>query len=560
MKYSRLYTVFVGWLGAGLLSCGVGVGALAEKLGSRPNVVFLLTDDQQNDELGYLEGKALTPHFDRMAAEGVRFNRHYVASSVCSPSRYTCLAGQFASRCTIPFFTDQSTPEGVRRVLWNLGFADDQPILPKVLQHNGYRTGFVGKWHINGVGITPQVPKGSNAADPEIAAKLKANYAAICEDIKAFGFDYVKGAYRGNLHDDPLLVNTGMDEHNMEWLTKSALDFIDESARGDEPFYLYFATTLTHVPDVNTSLAADPRISGEGLLDEPITGVLPPRASVYERLDAAGVDRDLAKATWLDDGVGALMKKLEDLGIADNTVIIYMNDHGMASRSKGTAYEGGLITPALAWGPGLLKPQVVDTLTQNTDFVPTIFDLAGVTPPAEMVIDGKSWLPLVAGDVERTHTSVYSEIGLTRSVTTDDGWKYIAFRVPPSFQRTLDERLADQAAYWQEELQRRPNMRGAFSAPDPRARYHQMGMAPGGHRFERGQLNPNAAWIGNYFDADQLYNLNVDPVESTNLAADPAHAVKLAEMKALLRGYLETMPDTFEDLLDVDAGPMTVLE
>ena len=529
----------------------------------RPNIIFLITDDQANSELGYMGGNALTPNFDRMAAEGVRFDQNYVASSVCSPSRYTCLSGQFASRCSIPFFTDQSTDEGVRRVLWNIGFAAGQPIVPKVMQANGYRTGFVGKWHINGVGVAPQAPKGSDAADPAVAGLLKKNYDAICEGIKGFGFDYVKGAYRGNLHDDKLLVNTGMDEHNMEWLTKSALDFINEASSADDnkPFYLYFATTLTHVPDVNTSLKADPRISGEGLLAEPITGLLPPRESIYERLDAAGVPRDMAKATWLDDGVGALLTRLEDLGIAENTLVVYMNDHGMASQSKGTAYEGGLVTPTLAYWPGTFAPQTVDTLTQNTDFAPTFFEIAGVTPPANMVLDGKSWLPLVDGRAQHTHTSVYSEIGLTRSVTTADRWKYIAFRVPLSFQRTTEERLAEHRAELAQTLIENPWMAGNPRYDiDPQARYHQMGMAAGGHRFERGQLNPDAAWYGNYFDTDQLYDLNADPQESTNLAADPAHAEKLVEMKGLLRGYLETMPDTFEDLLDIDAGPMTGVE
>ncbi len=525
----------------------------------RPNIIFILTDDQSNEELGYLGGKALTPNLDRMAREGVRFNRNYVASSVCSPSRYTCMSGQFASRCEIPFFTDQATAEGVRRVLWNLGFTPDQPIIPKVLRSHGYRTGFVGKWHINGVGKPFKMPPpGSDPTDPEIAKLLKFNHESICEDIRKFGFDFVDSAYRGNLHDDKLLVNTGMDEHNMEWMTEAALRFIEQSKDG--PFYLYFAPTLNHVPDPNKSLKADPRISGEGLLDEPITGIMPPRESIYERLDAAGVDHSLAKATWLDDGIGAILKKLEDLGIAENTLVVYMNDHGMADKSKGTCYEGGLITPTLAYWPGRLKPQVVDAITQNTDFAPTFFEAAGVTPPANMVIDGKSWLPLVEGKVEKIHDAAYAEIGLTRSVSTLE-WKYIAFRVPPSYQRTTEERFAEHKANYEREVAKHPWMKdNPRYALDPLAIYHQMGMSPGGSMFERGQRNPQAAWYDNYFDADQLYHLTVDPKESTNLAYDPAYADKLAEMKALLRSFLETMPDTFEDFLDVDAGPYTGVE
>ncbi|MEM9253484.1 MAG: sulfatase-like hydrolase/transferase, partial [Planctomycetota bacterium] len=280
-----------------------------------PNIVFIITDDQKNDQLGYLEGEALTPNLDRMASEGAIFEQSYVASSVCSPSRYTVLSGQYASRVDLPFFAQSTTDEGVRRVLWNVGFSPGQPTLQSVLQDNGYTTGMIGKWHINGVGNRPPTPpKGSDPADPEIAAILQANHEALREGIKHHGFSWADHVYAGNLVDDKRLVNTGMDEHNMEWLTDAALRFIEENR--DEPFFLYFATTLNHVPDPNKSLReADPRISGEGLLPEPITGIMPPRETIYERLAEAGVDEKHAMALWLDDGIGAILTKLEELGI-----------------------------------------------------------------------------------------------------------------------------------------------------------------------------------------------------------------------------------------------------
>ncbi|MEM1208260.1 MAG: sulfatase-like hydrolase/transferase [Planctomycetota bacterium] len=517
-----------------------------------PNIVFIITDDQTNDQLGYLEGEALTPNLDRMANEGVVFNRSYVASSVCSPSRYTVLSGQYASRVALPFFKQSTTEEGVCRVLWNVGFSPGQPTLQSVLQENGYTTGMIGKWHINGVGTRPAIPpKGSDPADPEMAAMLRANHDAICEGIKRHGFDWVDHAYAGNLHDDKRLMNTGLAEHNMEWLTDAALRFIEESR--DEPFFLYFATTLNHVPDPNKSLRkADPRVSGEGLLPEPITGIMPPRETIYERLAEAGVDEKHAMALWLDDGIGAVLNKLETLGIADNTLVIFFNDHGMADKSKGTLYEGGLITPTLAYWPGRIEPQVVDAMTQNTDFAPTILDAAGIEPPADMVLDGHSWLPLVDGEVDAIRDSVYTEIGLVRAVSTPE-WKYIAFRVPPSLQRTLDERMADHVAELERTHEQWPWTKSNPNYQiDPDARYHQMGMAAGGSRFERGQRNADAAWFENYFDADQLYHLSVDPLEGNNLANDPAHAATLAEMQAELRRYLERLPDTFEDYLDAN--------
>lgn len=528
----------------------------------RPNVIFIISDDQEAREFGYLNpGNALTPSLDRMASEGVNFTRGYVAASVCSPSRYTVLSGHYASRCSIEYFTNQATEEGVRRVLWNLGFAEGQPTVQSVLQKAGYRTGFIGKWHINGVGkLPPLPPEGSDPHDPKINALLKQNHDSICEGIKRWGFDEVPAAYRGNPNDDPMLVRTGMNIHNMEWLTKGALDFIEGAAGDKEPFFLYFATTLTHVPDPDASRHIDPRYTGEGVLDEPITGIMPPRETIGERLAAAGIpDKDeRGAALWMDDGIGAVMKKLEDLGIAEDTLVIFFNDHGMEGCSKGTCYEGGLITPTLAYWPGTIAPQVCDEFVQNIDFMPTILDAAGVEPPEEAELDGQSWLPLVANNREGEDVEwrdfVYSEIGLTRAITTKD-MKYIAFRVPASLERTHAERLAEHKKLYAEMLVKEPWTRSMKLPIDPGARYYQMGMAPGGHRFERQQLMTKpgkkpAAWLPNYFDPDQLYDLSKDPAESTNLADDPAYADELAKMKAKLRGVLETLPDTFETLLD----------
>lgn len=542
------------------LSLLINVTTPSRAAAQRPNVIFIITDDQEAREFGYLNpGDALTPNLDRMAREGVNFTHSYVAASVCSPSRYTVLSGQYASRCDAPYFTNEATAEGVRRVLWNVDFLPGQPTVHSVLKGAGYRTGFVGKWHINGIAIAPPLPlppEGSDPHDPKINALLKQNHENISNGIKGWGFDEAPAVYRGNPNDDQLLKRTGMNLHNMEWLTKGALDFIDGAAKKKQPFFLYFATTLTHVPDPDASRFVDPRYTGEGVLDEPITGIMPPRETIGPRLAAAGVPdkNERGAALWMDDGIGAILKKLEDLGIAENTLVIFFNDHGMEGSSKGTCYEGGLITPTLAYWPGMIQPQVRDEFVQNIDFMPTILDAAGVAIPEQAELDGKSWLPLVRGEDVEWRDFVYSEIGLTRAITTKD-MKYIAFRVPPSFQLTHAERLAEHKKLYAEMLVNEPWSRELNLPIEEEARYYQMGMAPGGHRFERQQLMTKedkepAAWLPNYFDPDQLYDLRKDPAESTNLANDPAYAKEFSEMKAKLRGVLETLPDTFETLLD----------
>ncbi len=511
-------------------------------LPAKPNVIFIIVDDQSTDLVGFMEGKALTPHIDRLAQDGIRFERAYVTASVCSPSRYTCLSGQYASRCTIPPFNKAMTTEGVTRVLWNIGFSGDQITLPMALQQGGYKTGFVGKWHINGLPGWKPLPKGSDPADPEVIAHLKRNLTNAENGIKKFGFNYAKHVFRGNPWDDKALRNSGLNVHNQEWLTQAGLEFIEQNQ--NNPFFLYFATTLNHVPDNHASLVGDARKCPEGILPEPITGVQPSRASVIKRCKAAGIDKKRWGATWLDDGIGALLDKLEELDLQENTLIIYFVDHGMAAASKGTCYEGGLIAPTFAHWSGVVQPQVSQAMIQNIDFAPTIMEVAGVTPPETMKVDGKSFVPALKGQIFDGHESLYSEIGLIRAITTADGWKYIAFKVPPSLQRTKEERMADQMKL----IEQQKEYGGYELSVDPEARYYQMGMGAGGTAFERHQLEGGAAWKDNYFDPDQLYNLNEDPLETKNLAKDPAYADKLAEMKKLLAGYLNDLPGTYPEL------------
>lgn len=526
------------WMLGGMLMLANGPAA-----GEPPNIVFIITDDQPTSQLGFLGGEVLTPNIDRLATGGIQFERAYVSASVCSPSRYTCLSGQHASRCRIPFFTDQSTAEGVTKVLWNVGFADDQVTLPKALQRGGYTTGFVGKWHINGPPRWTLLPPGSDPADPAVKAILADNQAAASEGIRGHGFDYAERVYQGNPNDDQALVHAGLNGHNMEWVTEGALAFIE--ANRDRPFYLYFSPTLVHVPPPLESLQGDPRRSPVGMLDGPITGVQPSRDNVMQRCREAGIDPAKWGATWLDDGIGAVMDKVRDLGLAEKTLFVFFVDHGMATASKGTCYEGGLVSPTVAYWPGTIQPARTQAMIQNTDFAPTLLEVAGIAPPADMVVDGKSFAPLFRGEPFAGHPAVYSEIGLVRAVSTPT-WKYLTFRVPPSLERTLPERMAEHQAELALEREKWPE--AMTRELDPEARYYQMGMAPGGSRFERGQMKGDAPWVKNYFDTDQLYDLVRDPTESKNLADDPAYADKLAEMQDLLRGYLRDLPGTYPGL------------
>lgn len=529
-----------------------------EARSSKPNVVIFFTDDQPMDSFGFIKGKAHTPNIDRIANQGAYFSNAYATSSVCSPSRYSALTGQYASRCPTPNFARSTSVEGVTKVLWNMGMSDDQWNFPRVMQANGYKTGMIGKWHVGSSGKhgrRKHVP-GTDPKDPAVIEVLKYNQEYYCKDIAEFGFDYVGAAYHGNPNDDPNLVKTGTNVHVPEWQTQHALKFIVDNK--DEPFVLYYASTLLHVPDCTEDLKKDPRLTPLGWMDEPIApGVLPPREDVIRRAREAGVPEGklgkLIAATWLDDVVGAVQDKLKELGLEDNTLILYFNDNNTDDQGKGSCYQGGAHVPMMAYMPGVVVPGERKQLVGNIDIAPTIFDICGVTPPEDMVLDGASLMPLARGEVVEWRDSMFLEIGITRAVVSEDGFKYLAFRVPESYTDRPKEEIQQEHREALAKIHKQFPWTKKMWNEEENPRYMHMGMAPGGHHMERFQLYlNNPPFKNNYYDSDQLYDLNRDPRETTNLANNPEYATKLREMQGKLKELLDDVPGTFADLKPVE--------
>ncbi|MGC6456268.1 MAG: sulfatase [Coraliomargaritaceae bacterium] len=523
----------------------------------KPNVVVIYTDDQPMDSFGFIRGKAHTPNIDKLAREGVYFSNAYATSSVCSPSRYSALTGQYASRCPTNNFKESTSEEGVTKVLWNMGMSDDQWNFPRVMQANGYKTGMVGKWHVGSSGKhgrRKSVP-GTDPSDPAVKEVLEYNQKFSCRDIAEFGFDYVGAAYHGNPNDDPNLVKTGCNVHAPEWQTKHALEFIDKYK--EEPFVLYYATTLLHVPNCTEDLLnKDPRLTPLGMQDEAIEGILPPREDVVRRAREAGVPEGrlgkLLAATWLDDVVGAVQDKLKDLGLDENTLIIFFNDNSTDDRGKGSCYQGGAHVPMMVHLPGVVLPGERSELVGNIDIAPTIFDFCGVTPPEEMLLDGASLMPLCRDEVTEWRDSMYLEIGLTRAVVSDDGFKYLAFRVPESYTNRPKEEIMEEHRQVLAEIHRKFPWTQKIWGVEENPRYMHMGMGAGGHAMERFQLMENPPFLDHYFDPDQLFDLNRDPRETINLANNPEYQVKLQQMQKSLRTLLADVPGTFADLKTVE--------
>lgn len=520
---------------AAVLSILFFAGTVSAENRRKPNVLFIITDDQELDSFGFIKKKALTPNIDRLAAEGVYFSRGYVSSSVCTPSRYSCLTGRYASRSQVGKFTRNITEEGQTWVHWNADLAQSEANVAKILRANGYVTGIVGKLHgFELPGHHKSINRHADPNDPNVIRLLRQDQKRFADELEKHGFDYAAHLHRGNLGSGRS-IPLPLCQHAPEWTATAAIDFIEQNR--DRPFYLFYATTLLHGPNPLDSLKSDPRISEEGYLRK-APQAQPARETVLKRVKEAGIPEHLAPATWLDDNIGALLGKLDELGIADNTLVILFNDHGVEG-GKGTLYEGGVHTPIIMRYPARIRPQSCDELIQNIDFVPTILSACGISVSPEMHVDGMDLMPLLLGDMGQTRDSLFCEIGYTRAVVTKKH-KYIAFRVPPSRWISREDNLKAM----REAAQKTPGKESAL-AVNPEGRITHIHRFPGGDGTELG--NGLKHYRRHYFDADQLYCLTSDPGEQENLASRPENQGLMKDLQATLAQYLARAPGTFAE-------------
>jgi arylsulfatase A-like enzyme len=502
-----------------------------------PNILFFIADDMYPEMFNCLPegaGKNLTPNLDRLAGEGTLMVNQYVVSPVCTPSRYNCLTGRYASRATNrEFLRKTESEEGQTVIQWNTFITREDSILPHYLSELGYATGMVGKNHVIEARGLYQFP--DYHADPgndSIRERVEANYEKVRKAILNCGFDYAGGLY----HNNPNFI--GLEKlavQNLDWTTQAGLEFIDRYH--DRPFFLYFATTVPHGPtEAGRSWNADPRITAAGILDK-APDVLPPRKTLEERVSAAGLEgRGRENILWLDDALGALISRLEEHGILDNTIIFFFNDHGQ--HAKGTLYQGGVHDPSIVWKKGGFPagPQC-HAQVSNVDFASTILELAGADSlPAGM--DGISFLGALNGGTMQPREALYFELGYARAVIRGR-YKYYVVRYPD---HAVNWSPAERAAVLERYNKGREARNMKVVNRDPGKSFSHLETLPGGGEAEHESYGKLPA----YFEADQLYDLEADPGEMLNLAGDSAYRQVLEEMKDLLRSYTGPLPGKFD--------------
>lgn len=541
-----------------------------KKENTKPNIIFFIADDMNPGMFNNISKSLsedldpnLTPALDRLAREGVWLDNMKVVSPVCTPSRYNCLTGNYASRAVNRAFRNNTKiNDGQPVIQWNSFIVPGkQKTMGNYFQSIGYKTGFVGKNHIiesvAQVGEEAKPDLYADPRDPDIKEGLEYRYKELQEDIKKCGFDYADGLY----HNNPNWLGVkALASHNMDWIAEKGLEFIDKY--NDEPFMLYIATTLPHGPaESNRSWKADRRITPLGILDKS-PDVLPQYKgillemykkkiakdsgieptirniiSLNRRIEANGMKgKHKENLLWLDDAVSAIFSKLEETANLDNTIIVFFNDQGQDL--KGTLYEGGINSEAFIWKSGGFKVgNVLNTPVSNVDFLPTLLDLAGDRKNLNN-FDGYSFKSALDNKDYKGRTFMYYELGYARAIVKDD-FKYYSVRYPEwAMNLTFEER--------KEMLEKHNAYKELFGRPlitsDPTEPFGQLVMIPGGELLE----NKAFTTMPYFSDPDQFYDLKNDPEEQHNLINDPKYAEKIKELKEELRKELKKLPGNYD--------------
>ena len=410
-RLPRLFLIL--WAAAPL--CGATLHPWAAMAAERPNILFIMSDDHGYQAISaYGSNRNQTPHIDRLAKEGMRFDRCFVTNSICGPSRAVILTGKYSHL--------NGFPDNSGRAWFN----GAQQTAPKLLQAAGYTTAVIGKWHLN--------------SDPT-------------------GFDYwhiLQG--QGPYYNPPMKTPEGVVRHTgytTEIITDLALDWLKNQRDKSKPFFLMYQHKaphrnwlpgpkyLDHYKDVTlpepetlfddysgrTKPARENQMSIADHLTDDDLKLTPPRGlnpeqletfvKAYEQENAELKAANLQgkeRTKWnyqryakdylrcvdaVDDNVGRVLDYLDESGLAENTVVFYTSDQGWYLGEHGWydkrwMYEESFRTPLLVRWPGKVQPgSVTSDMAMNLDFAETFLDLAGLQVPADM--QGRSLVPVLQG-------------------------------------------------------------------------------------------------------------------------------------------------------------------
>jgi arylsulfatase A len=375
------------------LSCVVSA---AEITGTKPNVVFILADDLGVECLSAYGGTShKTPNIDRLAKEGMRFTKSF-SHPFCSPSRGSLLTGRYPFQNGLKVVLHSKKQE-------NIYLKPSQPSFPRQLKQHGYATQIVGKWHVS--------------------LEHKHN------TIREFGFDHYqtwcifdeKGEKTTRfwnpylMRDDRIIAAEIKNRYGPDVDLEVYLDFIKTNAKAKKPFLAYYSTYLPHYPWEPTPDSKEKTY----------------RAPNSDHKGDPKYFPDML--AYLDKQIGSMLQTLDDLGIADNTIIIFLADNGTdtglinqwgegksIAGGKGTMTDRGTHVPLLVRWPGKIKAgSVCEDLVDFTDFLPTLCELTGAKLP-EPSIHGRSFAPQLLGQPGQPREWIHIQHGDNRQLRNHD--------------------------------------------------------------------------------------------------------------------------------------------
>ncbi len=451
---------------------------------NRPNIIFILSDDHRYDFMGFTGAvEALeTPNLDRMAKNGAHFPNAFVSTALCSPSRASILTGQYAHAHTV---VDNSAPipEGTK-------------FFPEILQKNGYQTSFFGKWHMGNEDDKPQA-----------------------------GFDYWLSFRGQGVYNNPTFNINGQQvkqpegSYTTDRLTDYAVEWL-ENREKDKPFFLYLSHKAVHAEFIpaerhrglhaNTPVVTPPSMyltatdkspyfsDREMPITSPVNYIDIPQWVRRQRFSWHGVDYMyhgaipfdsfyrlyLETLMGIDESVGRVLDYVEQNGLKENTLIVYMGDNGFSFGEHGLidkrhAYEESMKVPFLAQYPKLIQPGTVNpNIVMNIDLAPTFLELAGL-PDSKPDIQGKSLLPILKNQNAAWRDKVFYEYY----------WEMAFPSTPTIFAVRTDQ-----------------------------------------YKF----IFNHGVW-----DTNELYDLKADPYEMNNLIRSPEHQKIASELRSEIFNWLE---------------------
>ena len=382
-----------------LLTVGLGVGwfagvgaALADDASeARPNIVFIMSDDHAAHATGTYGGRLSeldpTPHLDKLAEEGMRFDRAYATNSICTPSRATLLTGQYSHLNGVPVF-NPIDPE--------------RAVFPTMLQQAGYYTALIGKWHLGSdpVGFDDwEIFPGQGAYwNPAFyTATGQRKYEGHASDVTT---DLAIERLKDRPADKPFMLMVHHKAPHRNWQPHPRHQAKYKELKIPEPENLFddYSSRTNAIHEQRQSVARD--LNKNDLKQDPPPGLSEDELVrwKYQRY----MQDYLACVQGVDDSIGRITDWLDEHGLKENTVVIYTSDQGFFLGEHGMydkrfMYEESARMPLVVRWPAAVKPSAVcEALVTNCDFAPTFLDLAGLPPSPEM--QGRSLVPLLRGE------------------------------------------------------------------------------------------------------------------------------------------------------------------